>query len=292
MVIPHYGEAAPTLRLVAALRAQEPTRPERIIVSDDASPAPFPPTAGVEVVRRTKNGGFGSAVNSGMELVETPLALVLNSDLTVGPTFVHDLVAAAMPWQPAVVSPQLHDPSGVPQWVGRHFPTVAHQTAEWLTPLARFRHFTAVHEAVGHNSNCVDGTVVPVDWVVGAAMLLPVDEFRAVGGFDETFFMNAEEVDLQRRLRARGVLSVFVGTVTALHAGGASSDPALRRQWLVAGRQMYARKWGSERRLQAALAVASVANAAANAVRQLMGRDVSALGTLRRELAYLARKEA
>lgn len=287
VVIPHYGDPAPTLRLLDDLRAQEPTAPVRIIVSDDASPTPFPPTADVEVVRRAANGGFGSAVNSGMEIVETPFALVLNSDLRVGPTFVRELVAAAMPWQPALVAPQLHDPGGAPQWVGRHFPTVVHQTIEWLTPLARFRHLAALHEAVGHNTDCVDGAVVPVDWAVGAAVLLPVAEFRAVGGFDERFFMNAEEVDLQRRLRFHGVPSIFAGTVNAVHEGGASSDPELRRAWLVAGRRTYARKWGGERRLRTALAAASMVNAGANALRQLLGRDVSALGTLRRELAYL-----
>jgi N-acetylglucosaminyl-diphospho-decaprenol L-rhamnosyltransferase len=290
VVIPHYGDPAPTLGLIDALRGQEPLVPERIIVSDDASPIPFPRTEGVEVVRRPRNGGFGSAVNSGMELVETPLALVLNSDLAVGETFVRDLVAAALPWQPALVGPQLRDPSGAPQWVGRHFPTVAHQTVEWLTPLARFRHFDVLHEAVGHNVACTDGAVVPVDWVVGAAMLVPVAEFRAVGGFDERFFMNAEEVDLQRRLRLRGVPSIFAGTVSALHEGGGSSDPALRREWLVSGRLIYAQKWGGERRLRAALATTSVINAGANALRQLMGRDVSALATLRRELGYVARR--
>lgn len=290
VVIPHYGDATPTLRLVAALRAQELEAPERIIVSDDASPTPFPPIAGVEVVRRGTNGGFGNAVNSGMELVETPFALVLNSDLTIGRTFVHDLVAAAIPWQPALVGPQLHGLNGAPQWVGRHFPTVRQQAVEWLTPLARFRHLAALHEAVGHNTDCVDGAIVPVDWVVGAAMLLPVAEFHAVGGFDGRFFMNAEEVDLQRRLRAHGVPSIFVGTVSAVHEGGASSDPELRREWLVAGRRIYAQKWGGERRLRVALVAASMVNAGANAVRQVMGRDVSALGTFRREITYVARR--
>ncbi|WP_231567578.1 glycosyltransferase family 2 protein [Sinomonas humi] len=289
-MIPHYGDPAPTLRLIAALRAQEPQAPKRIVVSDDASPVPFPPTAGVEVVYRVTNGGFGSAVNSGMELVETPLALVLNTDLVVGKNFVRDLVEAATPWQPALVSPQLHDSGGAPQWVGRHFPTVAHQAVEWLAPLARFRHFDVLHEAVGHDAACTDGAVVPVDWVVGAAMLLPVAEFRAVGGFDERFFMNVEEVDLQRRLRARGVPSIFVGTVSAVHEGGASSDPGLRREWLVSARLIYARKWGGERKLRAALTAASIVNAGANALRQILGRDVSALAVFRRELGYVRRQ--
>jgi N-acetylglucosaminyl-diphospho-decaprenol L-rhamnosyltransferase len=198
-----------------------------------------------------------------------------------------DHLAAAAPWQPAVVSPQVHGHNGAPQWVGRHFPTTAHQAVEWLSPLARFRHRQALHEAVGHDTRCVDGAIVLVDWVMGAAMLLPMAQVREVGGFDEQFFMNAEEVDLQKRLRAIGVPSVFVGTVTATHEGGGSSDPERRRHWLVESRLKYAATWGGERGLRASLAAASVANFGVNAVRQASGRDIDAAGTLRRELGYL-----
>jgi N-acetylglucosaminyl-diphospho-decaprenol L-rhamnosyltransferase len=289
-VIPHYGAPAQTLALVRSLQTQESVRPARIIVSDDASPVPFPDTEDVLVVRRCSNGGFGSAVNSGLKNVETEFALVLNSDLEIGSTFVADLLAAALPWQPAVVSPQVRGRSGEPQWVGRHFPTVGHQAVEWLTPLARHRHRPLLHEAVGHDTRCSDGVSIPVDWLVGAALLIPVKEFRAVGGFDERFFMNCEEVDLQRRLRALGVLSVFAGGVEVIHDGGGSSDPAARRQWLVESRLAYASKWGGEVRLRSALLAASAVNLAANAIRQAAGRDVRAAATFRQEVGYLRRR--
>lgn len=294
VVIPHFGDPGPTLILVDALKAQRPssdTGPEtvklQIIVVDDCSPAPFPKGEGIHIVRRSRNGGFGSAVNSGIALAEHDLVLVLNSDLEISPTFVDDLLNGARPWQPAVVSPQVlgHDGSG--QWVGRHFPVIRHQAIEWLTPLARFRHSGAMREAVGHDTRCVTGSVVPVDWVVGAAMLIPVEQFRAVGGFDEDFYMNSEEVDLQRRMRVIGVPSIFLGTVCVTHEGGGSSDPARRRQWLVESRLRYAKKWGHLRGLQCALIAASIANLLVNCGRQLAGRRVNALRTLRQELGYL-----
>lgn len=286
-VIPHYGNPGPTLELVAALKRQEGQGFVSIVVSDDASPTPFDNVEGVEVIRRARNGGFGSAVNSGMQRVKTDLVLVLNSDLEIGTTFVVDLLTAAEPWQPAVVSPQILGRNGKPQGVGRHFTTTSHQVVEWLTPLARFRHLPALREAVGHDTRCSDGKIVPVDWVIGAAMLIPVPEFRAAGGFDEQFFMNAEEVDLQRRLRELGIPSVFAGTVTSIHEGGGSSDPARRRQWLIDARLTFARKWGGERPLRAALTAASIANYAFNIARQAAGRDVNAVSTLRSELGFL-----
>lgn len=287
VVIPHYGDPDPTLALLDSLMVQQGISELQIIVVDDASPEEFPQVDGIWVVRRVRNGGFGSAVNSGVAVAEHEVALVLNSDLEISETFVLDFVAASRPWHPAVLSPQVLGHDGSPQWAGRHFPTIRHQVVEWLSPLARFRYKRALHEAVGHDTRCVDGAVVPVDWVVGAAMLLPVAQFRAVGGFDEGFFMNSEEVDLQRRLREIGVPSVFLGTVSVTHEGGGSSDPERRRHWLVASRFLYARKWGRPETLRAALGAASIANLVVNVARQAAGRPVDALGTFRKELSYL-----
>ncbi|WP_308287690.1 glycosyltransferase family 2 protein [Cryobacterium sp. 1639] len=288
VIVAHYGDPATTSALVAALQAHSEPLIREIIVVDDASPIAFPERLGVNVIRRQRNGGFGAAVNTGASVAVGELIMVLNSDLDIGASFVRDLVGAAAPWQPAVVSPQIVRPSGEAEWVGRHFPRTGHYAVEWLTPFARFRHRRGLHEAVGHDTRCVAGAVVPVDWVAGAAMLIPLAEFRAVNGFDEGFHMNCEEVDLQRRLRSRGVPSVFAGTVTAVHEGGGSSDPARRRRWLVDSRLRYARKWGEgPRRLQLTLAGASLVNFAVNGVRQLARRPIDARRILRDELRLL-----
>lgn len=157
-----------------------------------------------------------------------------------------------------------------------------HQTVEWLTPLARFRHLPALHEAVGHDVAAAHAeTPAPVDWVMGAVMLLPMAQVRAVGGFDEDYFMNSEEVDLQRRLRDAGVPSIVVPSVRVPHASGGSSDPLRRRGWLVDSRFRYARKFGRPRALKAALTAATGVNWAVNRVRQARGTDVDAAAVFR-----------
>ena len=201
MVVPHHGDPAPTLALLDQLAAQ--THPVQVIVADDASPQPFPDRPGVEVVRRPVNGGFGANVNSGVASATGDAVLVLNSDLGIEPTFVAEMVAAARTRPRAVLAPRMVDEHGTEAWVGRDFPRVRHQVAAWLTPLARFRGTSAWHRAVGHDVRA-HRVEAEVDWVVGAAMWIPLAEFRAVGGFDERFYMNSEEIDLQRRLaRAR-----------------------------------------------------------------------------------------
>lgn len=285
VVIPYYGGPTDTLNLIEQLRPQEGLA--EIIVADDASPAPFPDQAGVRVVRREANGGFGAAVNTGAALVSTDLMLVLNSDLDIGTTFIRDLLESAKTLPTAVVSPQVLKASGAPEWTARAFPRTRHHVVEWLSPLARWRHLRALHRAVGHVTDLTPGGSDRVDWVIGAAMLIPTADFRAVGGFDEQYYMTSEEVDLQRRLSARGVPSYVANSVEITHVGGGSSDSSHRRQWLVTARQRYANKWGGSVAFTASLALASLLNFAANAPRQLAGRDLDARAVLRYELALL-----
>lgn len=284
VVIPHYGDPAPTLALVASLQRQTGDVDLQVIVSDDSSTEPFPDTAGVTVVRRAVNGGFGSAVNSGAAEAIHERLLILNSDLEVSPTFVMDLMEEAEPWMPAVCGPWIVDHAGNYAWSARCFPTVWHQAVEWLTPLARWRHRRLLHTAVGHDTNARRGEPCAVDWLVGAVLYLPTEVFRGAGGFDEGFFMNSEEVDLQRRLRSEGIPSVLLGQVEVTHAGGGSSgDADRRRRWLTASRLRYADKWGSRRRLQAALSVATIVNLFHNSLRRLAGREVTPVATARAE---------
>ena len=259
-----------------------------MIVADDASPEPFPDRPGVEVVRRSTNGGFGANVNSGVGAATGDAVLVLNSDLAIEPTFVADMVAAARTRPNAVLAPRMVDERGREAWVGRDFPRVRHQVAAWLTPLARFRETSAWHRAVGHDVRA-HRVEAEVDWVVGAAMWIPTAEFRAVGGFDERFFMNSEEVDLQRRLRERGVTAVALRSPTVVHEGGGSSPSdvaaALARRGPAAVRRQVGRATPTPSRAHAG----DGANLAFNAVRRVAGADVQPLATARQEIDLLRR---
>lgn len=296
-VIPVHGPIEPALALLEDLigtATADEDRPARVVVVDDASPVPVDASrlpTGAELVRREVNGGFGAAVNTGLTALGTPLALVLNSDLRLPPGFARDLVAHAAPWEPAVVGCRSTDSAGRSGHAARRFPTIGHQAVEWLVPLASQRHRDVLHRAVGHDLEAERGRgMVPVDWVSGAVLLLPVAEVLAAGGFDEGYFMYVEEVDLMRRLREEGIPTLMDADVAVVHAGGGSAgSEARRRQWLVGARLRYARRHGHPRALRTALTAASGANLVWNAGRRLAGRDVSPLGVLREELALIHR---
>lgn len=289
VVIPHYGDPEPTMTLVEQLLTQ--THSVEVVVADDASPTPFPGREGIRVVRRTHNGGFGANVNSGASVATGSSLLVLNSDITIHPTFVAEMTSAAHRHPRAVLAPRVVDGSGAEAWTARKFPRVRHQAIAWLTPLARFRGTSLWHRAIGHDIRARSAEV-EVDWVVGAAMWIPMSDFRAVGGFDERFFMNSEEIDLQQRLRLRGIRSVALRSPTVLHEGGGSSPSDMRRSWLVEGQLLYAGKWGSRRRLQTVLSAMTAANFAVNVIRRSAGRDVRPVAMARSEMSFIRGRRA
>ncbi len=80
VVIPHYGDPGHALSLIQQLDSQVDSPAFEVIVSDDCSPTPFQAplthSLSLTVVRRERNGGFGSAVNTGVEASHGTLVLV------------------------------------------------------------------------------------------------------------------------------------------------------------------------------------------------------------------------
>ena len=223
VVIPHYGDPAPTRALVASLARQASVTGAEIIVVDDASPQALGEIPSATTIRRESNGGFGAAVNTGVELARGELVAILNSDLIVEPDFLASYVAAADPWLPAVVAPRLIE-GGKDSPSTFRFPKARTVLAQRIGVVGNRRDRPWVSKLIGEDRPRLSTMVHHVDWVVGCGHALPTREFLAVGGFDERFHMYLEEVDLQRRLRARGIPAVYVG------ARGRSSTSASARQ--------------------------------------------------------------
>lgn len=292
ILIPHYGDSEDTLALVSALKEQECSFIAEIIVSDDCSPQPFPQLKGVRVVHRQVNGGFGANVNSAAAAARGEWLLILNSDLTLSEGFLEKMMVAARQEGGAMIAPQILGHDGQSQWVGRKFPTIFQQAWEWFTPVARFRHTSFWHRLVGHDLSCTSGRRAEPDWLMGACMMLRRQDYQALGGMDETFFMNSEEVDLQYRLAQAGIKRVFRGDILISHEGGASSGGAeRRRQWLVSSRFKYERKWGRPQALKAALTLTSYLNFVFNSLRSIRNRDVKPGQVLAIELGLISRAE-
>lgn len=85
---------------------------------------------------------------------------------------------------------------------------------------------------------------VRTDYVTGAALLMRTADFRALQGFDEAFFMYAEETDLQYRLLQQlGKHVIFDPSAQVFHEhGGTFTQKIERRILLESGCLQFVRK--------------------------------------------------
>jgi GT2 family glycosyltransferase len=83
----------------------------------------------------------------------------------------------------------------------------------------------------------------PDEFAVGAVLVIRREALDEIGGFDERFFLYAEETDWQRRASLRGWRS-GVSEVRAQHIGaGTSSDSVHRESLFHRGTEIYIKKW-------------------------------------------------
>lgn len=154
-----------------------------------------------------KNIGFGAGINAALRETHTDYALVINPDCAIDPRSAEILVETADQFPSMVLmSPQIVTPDGQPEI-----------SFDWAHPLG--------------TPSC---RYVPPDGpastmlLSGCCLFMRVAHFRAMGCFDERFFMYFEEKDICRRAVARGLDVLLVPAARASHVGGASSTPSWR----------------------------------------------------------------
>ena len=64
------------------------------------------------------------------------------------------------------------------------------------------------------------GAVADVDWVLGAAVMVPADVYRQIGGFDEHFRLYCEDIDICWRLHEAGWRVQVVSDAQVVHRLG------------------------------------------------------------------------
>ena len=228
-VIVHYRTVEET---VAAARSVAETAPAAgIIVVDNASGdsvgarlASEVPSARLLVEER--NRGYGAGCNRGARETDRPYLLFLNSDTVVRAGAV-DALVEALESDPlaAAAAPRLVNADGSLQPSIQQFPTPWRIFCEssGLAAISGGRGFLR-----GHTKTREDhGRPRPVPAVRGAALLVRRSSFEEAGGFDEGFFLYAEETDLFRRLADRGYQLLFVPRAEVVHAGGGSGGDSL-----------------------------------------------------------------
>ena len=232
-IIVNYNAGAELRRALQSIAADMGERPWEAVVVDNVSTdgsaeiaLDFHPHA--TQVRNTQNVGFGRGVNQGLAAARAPMVLIMNPDCRLEPGAIARLASELERHSGCViVGPRILDPDGTEQGSARGDPdmlTGAFGRSTWLRRLLPGLGVSARNVVLASTAH--DGDSLAVDWLSGACMLARTDGLRALGGFDERYFLYWEDADLCRRLRNAGSHVRYVPAATAVHRVGHSSRTA------------------------------------------------------------------
>ena len=201
-------------------------QPSQIIVVDNGSNDGSPEMVRSEYPQveliAAPNEGYGAGSNVALRHADAPFVLLLNSDTRLHPGALAAL-AQYLDCHPRVgmVGPRLVNPDGSLQPSVYPISTPVAELMRWTSLAAIAAHFRRLRDR--YFLRWPHDRSVSVGWVAGAALAIRKAAFDAVGGFDTSFFMYSEEVDLAYCLEEAGWEVHFTPTATVTHFGGAST---------------------------------------------------------------------
>lgn len=178
---------------------------------------------GATTLLRDGDFGFGRSCNRGAQDVNAKYYFFLNPDTKLIEPGIFDTLHAYMEAHPDVglAAPKILYFDGRLQETCRRFPA-------WYMPFVQrsFLKHTRFGKAYTDRFQMADydhAQERPVDWVQGSAMCIRAETWRAMGGFDDRYFMYFEDIDLCRRIRLSGRDVVYLPATKLQHAHGKES---------------------------------------------------------------------
>ena len=176
------------------------------------------------------NLGYGGGANLGLKQANGRYLMLLNSDTLVQDSALRHLVAF-MDTHPdaGACGPRLLNPDGSLQRSAFRFPTITQIVLDLFPILPRLTDTSLNGRYQQDNPDNEQPFVV--DFTLGAAFVVSRAAYELTGGFDEDFFMYAEEVDWAMRIQAVGYTYYSVPAARIVHYAGQSVKQAPRRMF-------------------------------------------------------------
>ncbi len=228
-----------SLALFLSSLAAATTRPYEVVLADNGSTDGAPEACvgpGVTLLRTGGNLGYGKAANLGASGFEGEWLVVANPDVEWAPGALDALIDAGERRPSAgCLGPAIRTPDGALYPSARAFPSLGRGIGHAvLGPFWPGNPWTRSYRAeVGRP---VEG---PTGWLSGSCMLLRRRAFESVSGFDPSYFMYCEDMDLCHRLALSGWQNVYVPTAVITHTGGHATSRAARAMVAEHHRSLY-----------------------------------------------------
>ena len=196
-------------------------------------------------IARVTNDGYGAGHNAVLDSVLGHYHLILNPDVELPESALVQVMDNLRDHpEVAIMAPRAASEMGDEEHLAKRYPSVLvlFLRALGFAPLKRcFSRQLALYELRDLPD---EGGLQDVPLLSGCCMIVRSDALRAVGGFNEHFFMYFEDYDLCMRLASKGRV-VRDTRVRIVHHGGGAARKGLRHIiWFLSGGFRFFQIWG------------------------------------------------
>jgi GT2 family glycosyltransferase len=215
VIVVHFGRPEPTLHCLDSVRGDpSPERRLLVVVDNQGNLEGIDLGDDVRLIGRPENPGFGAGANTGIAALvdESDVAayLILNNDVELQASFLHAAVETLGPGVGAAGGP-----------IGD-----GHAPGELWYAGGEINFLTGT--VTQSRSSELAGRRREVGFIPGAAIAVNPEAWRQVGGFDPSYFLYNEDIDLCLRLRRAGWRLLFVPEMACTHYLGETTGSRTR----------------------------------------------------------------
>ena len=200
----------------------------RLLLAELLASWPVDESCQLHYLPQSDNRGFGYGHNRVIGSLGSDFHIVLNPDAELEvDTLCNGLACMNQDDSIVLLSPRVRGPAGNQEFLCKRYPSALVLLLRGFAPGFIRRLFRRQLDEYEIRDLCSGEEQVEVDIASGCFMLVRSSALRAVGGFNEDFFLYFEDFDLSLRLRRQGRL-VFNPAMRVVHHGGYAASKGLR----------------------------------------------------------------
>nr|WP_104192137.1 glycosyltransferase family 2 protein [Cryobacterium sp. Y82] len=204
-------------------------QPLRVVVADNKPMATsndvrsMTASAGATYLAMPSNQGYGNAINTAVHTLgpEIEWVVVSNPDVTVNPGAIDSLLECAVDKTIAAVGPCILSSDGEVYPSARTIPSlrsgIGHAIFTNLWPRNPWTRTYRKESEIALERR-------DAGWLSGAFLMIRRSVFDQLKGFDESYFMYFEDVDLGYRIGQLGLRNVYEPAAVVVHTGAHSTS--------------------------------------------------------------------
>ena len=176
----------------------------------------LPKSSKIKIIENSTQKGFGANHNFAFNLTRSPFFAVINPDISMENNPFPVLIETLLSSNVGLVAPSIVDLRGDIVDSARNLPS----------PISILKRVIFNHKDCHLYSQ--NSPVFSSEWVAGMFMLFKSDVFKSLGGFDESYFLYLEDVDISDRIWKNGFSIMLNPSVSVIHDARRDSHKKIR----------------------------------------------------------------